>query len=183
MLALERINIVSHGVLSFRNLSSEVDLLLVSSQLFLLDPAADGSELLFNCLLQSHDGLVLPLELSLDHGVHSVISVSHFFTFVLLLLQYHLVFDINLILHVINLAHSLLLFEKNSVDQISYLNLKLIAKVILHTSKHVSEVVIVLEINKFKLKEVFLFSAEIAFEIQHLLVNHQEPRFYFFNEL
>ena len=67
LLALEIVDVVTNIILSLGNLSAQVDFLLVSLQLLLLDPAIDGSQLLLKALLDAHDGLIFALELSFNN--------------------------------------------------------------------------------------------------------------------
>lgn len=146
LLTLETVNIVSETICCFHDLSSQVDLDLAASQLFLLDPAIDGSELSLQALLQAHDSFILPLKLCFDDRVHGLVAIPHLISLVLRLLLIYLFFHINLILHLINLSEAFLLLLKEAIDQIGYSELQFGSKVLLDGTNCVLELLVVSEI-------------------------------------
>lgn len=111
LLALEAIDVHSYRVLSLCNLSAQIDLLLVSRELLLLDPTVDSSQLGFHAGLEGHYGFVFPLELSFDDRVHGGVAVSHLLSLMLRFFKSNLIFHVHLELNLVYLAHSVLLLE------------------------------------------------------------------------
>ena len=145
LLILEGVHIVSHVLLGFCDLCPQIDLLLVTSKLLLLDPAVDRAHLCLKGLLQAQYGFILSLELRFNHRVHCRIPVSHLIPLVLGLLVQDLVLHVDLVLDLLNRPESLLLLKQKPVDEVSHLDLKAATELSLKLPKHILELLIVLE--------------------------------------
>lgn len=149
LLSFEIIDIVPNIVLSFCNFSSQIDFLLVSSELLLLNPAIDGSKLVFHALLETHDRFIFSLEFSFDDRVHCTVPVSHFISFILRFLSNHLILNINLIFNIFNLSVSFFLFKKKSIYQICHFKFKSSTEIYLDLTNNVFEFFTVFQIWNF----------------------------------
>ena len=171
MLVFEVFNIKTVIFLSFLYLCSHVDFLLISGNLFLLDPAIDGSNLLVETLLQSQKGLIFPLEFSFHNRIHGRISVTHLVPFMFALLAGDFILNVHLILDFIDLAHSLFLLQEKPVYQVCHFHFKLATEFNLDLIHHVFEILVVFKTSNLKSPNVVPFSSEIIFEQIHLLLH------------
>ena len=131
--------------------------MLGASHLLLANPAIDASELGVEVGIHRLDGLVFPLELLPNHAVHLVVPLAHLFNALSALFALHAFFDIHLVAHVFDLAGSLFLLSKETIDEICDLDFELVRVVVLHRLHQVAELVTVLQSIDFKATDVLLF--------------------------
>lgn len=143
LLSFKSIKFTSHLFKHFIHLHSHTYFKLSPSQFFLFHPWIYCLDLCLKIVLDSYNCLVFSLELSSYNGIHSLVPISHFFSFIFLLFIDKLLFCFYLLSNVFIVLHSWILLHQQSLHNLGHSHFKFIRNLSLHLSHMNSEIIII----------------------------------------
>jgi hypothetical protein len=170
LFAFKSVNFVPHCIAYLSNLTSGSHFQTCTGHFFLFDPTVNTSNLRFEIGLKCCNSLVFTLELCPNDGIHLVITVPQFFCLVATLLLAQFVFNVDLVLDVVELAGSFLLLTEQTVDEVSHFNLHSISQFGVNLPKHASELFRIFKVRDFNTAKILFFFHSFHFDQAELLL-------------